>query len=388
MSARGFLTLAALGVSLIIAGPAAADPPDVNQFVRQDQVEAQKAEREVTGALAEARRLEASNPETAIKRLRSARGRVEDARGLSDERRRDLLAQLDQRLRHVQDSLRRQQAAAQEAADNAAARERDRQARQHLTPRQSPTDQAKDFINRRREQLGSSADISRRKQQGIQSVMADIDLSSVPVDRDMRFPKDWRRRTDLRKKFTGPQLTQQEKNLIKALNSTLSVDFNKVALRDVLNFLQQKTNTSIIVDKEALREAQVDYDDPVEFTAPKVSYRTILRKLLADRGLAYILNQGVIEVVTPQRARETLVTRTYSIQDLMPLTPGLSPILQRAQMIQAAKLVADQIMSGTDPSIWKENGGTATITFNPATMSLVVRAPAEMHYTMNNLFTK
>jgi hypothetical protein len=384
---RGPLALTALSLCLVLAGRAVADPPDLTQFSRENQVAAQKAERDIRAALAEAKRLEATNPETALQVLRRAQATLDETRGLTEERRRELAGQLEQRQRHVQETLRRLQSAARQEADNRSALERERE-RRRLGQQPRPADQARDFIKQRQEQVGGASALDRRRQAAFQSVMADIDRASIPVTRDVTFPKNWRRIKDLRKKYSGPKLTKQEENLIRAMNSTLSVEFNKIALRDVLNYLADKTGTSIIVDKEALREAQVEYDDPVEFTAKKVAFRTVLRKVLADRGLAYILNQGVIEVVTPQKARETLVTRTYPIADLMTVNPGLPPLLQRLQMLEMAKLVVDQIQAGTDPSIWKENGGPATITFNPATMSLVIRAPAEMHYSLNNLFTK
>jgi hypothetical protein len=385
---RGLTTLAALSVCLILAGRAAADAPDLlKQFQRQNQVEVQKAESDVNRALAEARRLELSNPETAIKLLQSARSRLNDVRGLSDERRTELKGLLDARLRSVQAALRRQQADADQKAAQAAARDRERE-RQRLAQGQNPSDQAKSFINKGREQLGTAAGIKDRKEKGFLGVQDELARASIPEVGDYKIPKYWRELSERRKKYTMPQLTEQEKNLLRALNSTLSVEFNKTALRDVINYLQEKTGTSIIVDKEALREAQVEYDDPVEFTAQKVTFRTILRKVLADRGLAYILNKGIIEVVTPQKARETLVTRTYPIQELLPLNPRLPLFVQQAQMMEAAHGIMQQIQAGTDPSIWKENGGNATISFNPGTMSLIIRAPAEMHYSMSNLFTR
>jgi aromatic ring-cleaving dioxygenase len=383
---RGLLGLLALGVCFGVAGRAVADPPDLERFSRQKQVEAQKAEAEVNRALADARRLEVSDPEKAIKILLKAKDRLQDSNALSDEQREELQTLLAARLKSAQATLRRQQEAENE--ERARAEAKHERERPLPTTGQKPSDQAKDYIGQRKDRLSASDSLGKRKAQGFLDVQHSIDVASIPTDRDVTFPKYWRELTKRRLKRFGVQLTKEEQNLIKALNSTMSVNFDKTAFRDVIAYLQEKTGTSIIVDKSALEEAQVDYDDPVEFTGKKLAFRTILRKVLADRGLAYILNKGIIEVVTPQKARETLVTRTYPIGGLLPITPGMPYGMKFAMARQAAAMIAEQIMGSTDPSIWKVNGGNATIDYNDATQSLIIRAPAEMHYTMSNLFTK
>jgi hypothetical protein len=376
---RGLLGLLALGICLGGVGRLVADPPDLEQFSRQAKVAAQKVEAEVNKALAEARRLEPSNPDRAIKILLAAKARLDEAQGLSEERREELAGLLNVRLRSAQATLQRQQAAAEEQRTrDEAKRERDRP-RSATGPK--PADEAGSYIGKRKDRLSALDDLSKRRREGFLGVMDGIDVASIPVDRDVTFPKGWKELSKRRLKRFGVQLTKEEQNLIKALNSTLSVEFNKAAFRDVIYKLQEKTGTSIVVDKSALEEAQVEYDDPVNFTAKKVTFRTILRRILAERGLAYVLNKGVIEVVTPQKAREMLVTRTYPIGDLLPPGP---PLLVQQMVVD----IAQQVMNSTDPTIWKENGGNGSISFNWATRSLVIRAPAEMHYSLSNLFTK
>src|SRR5688572_19039515 len=87
---RGPVAVLSLAACLALAGPAAGT--DLARFQRQNEVEAQKIEAEVTEALADARRLERTNPETAVRRLEKAVLLLEEARGL-DAARRDALLQ-------------------------------------------------------------------------------------------------------------------------------------------------------------------------------------------------------------------------------------------------------------------------------------------------------
>jgi hypothetical protein len=370
-----------LGMGLLAGlGHLQAEPPDIEEFARRQQLAAQKAEEEVRQLLTQARQLETTNPQTAVQLLEKARERLRQAPELPEERRQELAALVEARLRQLQDRLRRPVLEAEQATPPA----RPRRESPSSSGKPLPADQARDYIERRRQQLTSSGDLRRQREHGYLEQQRLIDLSNVAVDRDLTFPKNWKDLTALRKKRFGLQLTKEEENVLRALNSVLSVEFNKTPFRDVIDFLQKKTGVTILVDKEALREAQVEYDDPVDFTAHKITFRTILRKILADHNLAYIVNKGVIEVVTPQKARETLVTYVYPVTDLLWFDPRAPEYIQKLQKIQSAAFLAEMIMNATDPGVWQKNGGPATISYDFNTESLVIRAPAEVHYTLSN----
>src|SRR5262249_46389575 len=139
----------------------------------------------------------------------------------------------------------------------------------------------------------------------------------TPMEGNLEYPKYWAKLTENRKIVTGQKLTDKEVAMLKALNSTLSVDFNNTRLRDVIEYLNEKTGQSIYADDASLKDANVEYDDPVTFRAKKITLRTVLRKILADKGLSYILTDGNIQIVTIQKARETMVVRAYPINDLV-----------------------------------------------------------------------
>jgi hypothetical protein len=195
------------------------------------------------------------------------------------------------------------------------------------------------------------------------------------------MPKDWDRISERGKQ----KLTTKEVALLKALNSTLSVDFDKKRLSLVIELLQDKAGLTILVDESSLKDANVDlYEDTVTFKVNKVTVRTILKKILADRGLTYVIREGMVSVVTQQKAREMMVVRAYPINDLVATNDPIfwGPIFNRAFMLQNAQMIINMIQSSVEPSQWNVNGGPASITFHEPTMSLVIRASAEMHFQM------
>ncbi|MFY7952303.1 MAG: hypothetical protein ACOVT5_07330, partial [Armatimonadaceae bacterium] len=44
-----------------------------------------------------------------------------------------------------------------------------------------------------------------------------------------------------------------------------------------------------------------------------------------------------------------------------------------------AQITTDAIEKGVEPAAWERSGGVGSITFHHGTMSLIVRAPSEVH---------
>ena len=208
----------------------------------------------------------------------------------------------------------------------------------------------------------------------------------MPVNRDVTFPKDWAAKTERRKKYAGPVLSEKEVALVKALNSVLSVDYQETPFKAVLEDLQKRTGQAIIVDPNSLKESNTDYNDPVSVKLKKVLFRTVLRKVLADNGLTFVIQEGTIQVVTPSKAREMMVTRTYPINDIaVPIGMRFGPFVARFQMLANVQSLINTIKSTVDPSLWTADGGGSIQFFEPG-MSLIIRAPTEFHYQLSGAY--
>jgi hypothetical protein len=366
---------------LALTAAAGRADDDLAQFVQRSKLAAQRLATDVNHALAQAKALEKSEPAQAQALLERARDQVRDARDLPETERVRLTQLLQARLRQVGEVVRQRR-----VADAEAPRLPEPARRAPAPPPAGASDFAQGFIAAGKAQLDASRANRVVRDNGFNGVIRGVETSALPMEGSIAFAKNWKELSERRKQTVGPHLSPKEIALLKTLNSTLSVDFRDNALREVLNYLQEKTGLAIIVDLGSLKDAMIDYEEEkVTFKANKVTVRTILRKLLADRGLAYILKEGTVQVVTAQKARETMVVRTYPINDLVspgPYAQMFGPFVARMQSIANAQGVINMIQHSIDPAMWNVNGGPASITYFPPSMSLVIRASAEMHYSL------
>ncbi len=247
----------------------------------------------------------------------------------------------------------------------------------------NPSVRAGSSINSRDSAVREQGDLKRQREASMLLVYRDIDktASRIPVG-EIEFPRDWAEKSKRRASRDGP--TEKEKAIIKALNTVIEVEFDKNKFQEVLDYLEKKTGQPLIVDKQAMMEVGVTYDSEVTLKT-KTTLRTILKKLLGDLNLAYMVKDQTIQITTIQKAKETLSTRTYYVGDLA--TVGdmrFGPLMARAQMAQQIAQLAVLITQTVEPESWavNEKGGLGTIAFNPVTMSFVVRQTAEIHYQL------
>ena len=376
MSGRSLVSILALGL-LSLAAPAVRADDELDRFVERNKVLAEKLRADVKAALKTSQTLERTDAPQARLVLDKVLTRLKAGDELPADEKAKLTSQVQARLRQVDELAREQRLAAEQAAESRRPRA------ERAEAGQGTAGQAQDFIDRAK--AGVSAAEQRRAEsaRGFARTVDGIEASATLTDRDVTLPKDWAARSEMRKKLTGPQLSPKEVALLKALNSTMSVDFKDHAFKDVLNYLMDRTGQTIIVDQASLKDAMVDYEDPVTLKVNKVTVRTILKKVLADRGLSYVIKEGAVQVMSPQRAREMMVVRTYPIDDLV--APGqlarlYGPFVARAQMLQNVDGLIRMIQNTVDPTLWNANGGPGSIAFHEPSLSLVIRAPTEFHY--------
>jgi hypothetical protein len=144
---------------------------------------------------------------------------------------------------------------------------------------------------------------------------------------------------------------------------------------------------SIVLDQAALDAAGVKYETPVTVRGRKMATRTVLRSFLSGLGLTYVIKDQAIQVTTPEKARQTLTTRTYYIGDLLgtrggpgdPLTYIFGPGIGQLQMIQNIASIMSMIQTSVDPQSWQSSGGPGAIYFHYPSLSIVIKQSAEVH---------
>jgi type II secretory pathway component GspD/PulD (secretin) len=419
------LALLAFGALRAAATPPADGKKDLlDEARRRDQVAQQKAEADFRDALIEMSKLEYANPAKAAVRLKKMLAVLEEDTVLSPAKRDAWKRVLKDRIRVSEaeaDRVAKQVAdgATREATKDARSVAADQKARDEQRLKQdlkairqaqkdgrdedaarlasdvarrhpdSPSAIASSRITGTRDRLNQYRLIKSEKENGWALSMLDVDRSSVlPKDPDFNFPspQKWKEITKAR---TKSQATEKEKAILKALESPVTVSFEGSTLESAIDYLQTLSGQTIIVDKSTLDEVGINYDTPVNVRKMRrVSLRTVLRKVLGEVGLTYVVEKETIHVLTPAEARKKMTVRTYYLGDLAgavdytfgPAFSGASAAVSVAELIK-------MIVGTVEPDSWKINNAEAegTIIYNPASFSLIVKQSAEIHYMLGGL---
>jgi hypothetical protein len=396
--------IAAVGAACLVAlsGAAWAQPPSESGGTSRRDVASKSAEADIRLAVREAQRLTATDPAKAVERLQDALAQVENGAGLSEQRRAALKRMLKDRIRVTQlaaadpkdvDSPDKEigRGARKTARDDRAA-DQDRVRRlmeeiktlqkqgklgdgnlrlTSLSPKDAdnPAVRATERIASTKERVASNRQLQTDRERGTNDALREVDRSSVHSKGDIEFPKDWKERT--KNRSTKPKLTAKEMAIFRGLGSVISVKFKDTHLEDAIEYLQTYLGQPIVLDPLAMEELGLKYDTPVTLSLNRVTLRTVLTKIVRDLGLAYVIKDEVIQVTTPKKAQEMMVTHVYSVADLA------------RDPLEAAILI-ELIQSTVDPGSWKANGGAGTIVYHPLTQSLVIKQTAEFHAAMSN----
>jgi hypothetical protein len=178
--------------------------------------------------------------------------------------------------------------------------------------------------------------------------------------------------------------TERENAILKQLNTMIRVDFRNDTFKDVIEHLQQETGQPIVVDQQAMKEANVTYEASTVTLKVSASTRSVLKKTLVELGLTYVIKDESIHITTPARARDMMSARVYAVDDLAGLVefrfgPGTTPIALARQVNELMARIRTNIL----PETWEKGGGAGVIYFDQPTMMFVVRQSAEVHFLLS-----
>lgn len=372
------LLRAAIALALLLAVPALVLGQDLQDILNRDRLALQKLYDDVNAAVEKSRTLQKSEPGHARHVLENALTKIQSCDVCPEDQRTLLRRRVNTRLAEVASHIRELQIAAEESVRKDVEKTR----RDNPGAGRNPNDIAKNQLVSIDSQLKAHAGMRAKQAQGNLGVLASLSNSATIIEGSLEYPKYWTQLTENRKTITGQRLSDKEVALLKALNSTLSVDFNNARLREVLDYLNEKTGQAIFADDDSLKEANVDYDTPITFKQKKITLRSVLRKILGDLRLTYVLKEGGIQIVTTQKAREAMVVRSYPIDDLVGSgSPQLyGPFIAYQLRMQNVQTLINNIQNAVEPTLWEAQGGPGRITYFEPGMALIIRAPAEFHY--------
>lgn len=408
-----FLWLAVVLAGLVQAAPIEAQAPGERDALIRTKLAISEFEADIRLAVRQIQRLSQSEPDKAQERLRRLLARIEESSLLADSRRDALARMVKDRIR-VAESDKQANNRAQEEAINKQAQafdrkgteerrateqstvqrlvegikqlqkegklpEASRQAKELANRmRNSPTAQAVDRTSSVNDQVASSRDVRNERERGITASLREADKKAIPPKDDIEFPKDWKEKTKNRKSVAvSVRMTPREKAIMQALDSPVTVSFKDSPFEAVIEFLQVLTGQTVLVDKNILEQAGVNYETKVTLQAKGLTLRSVLRKILGEYGLAYIVKDETIQVITADMARNMMVTRVHYIGDLITAFDEFRATIQAAQIIELVKTTID-------PQSWDVNGGQGKIFYDHARRALIIKQSAEFHGTLSS----
>jgi hypothetical protein len=386
-----------LGLALlaVLAGGTPVRAQDYfDQKKKELALEAQQIVSDATKALETSRDLEKTDAAAAKALLEKRLREVQDSSSLDDKQRNDLRKRLLDRIRDVNGTLSVQRSATDAqsklAADKAAREERDRMEKAKAEGQgKSVYDQSKDRVDSTKKTVDTYGDLKYLTKKGV----TDMGLEDAKTFAKMKEEPYTKRFADITEK-RKEKLSKEEVALLKALNSTISIDVKDATLKEMLELIDTKTggDLNIFIDEASKKEAGVDYDSKVTFKGKNVKMRTLLKKMFGDLGLTWAIKDAAVQVITPDRMKDYMVIRAYPVQDLVtPIANNrMPPLAQKAYMYQQAQQLIQTIVNMIEPSSWQgmSEKGFGTITYNEAQGAIIVNHTAEMHYMLRGALSR
>lgn len=163
----------------------------------------------------------------------------------------------------------------------------------------------------------------------------------------------------------------------RALSEVGSISYVDKPLSELVDDLSQQTGLSIIVRRKALEEAAVDYDKPITAKIHGASYRSMLRLILSEHDLTWLIRDEVLLITTAEDAESDLETRLYPVLDLVALEGN--NVDEAARGEHDYDTLIESITTTVEPDSWEEVGGPGTIADFPNSAALVVTQTQEIH---------
>jgi len=166
---------------------------------------------------------------------------------------------------------------------------------------------------------------------------------------------------------------QAEQSINAALNRRASFALAATPLSNVKQSLQSQLGVPVLLDVRALRDAGITEDTTFDFSANDVNLRAAIRRILGDRDLNWLVQDGAMVITTSDVAKTMTDVRVYPAADLM-----LAVDNDGAYVFDFDAII-ETITSVVAPSSWDSNGGAGSIAPYQASGSLVVSQTREVH---------
>ncbi len=269
---------------------------------------------------------------------------------------------------------------------------------------------------------------------------------------EMDYPKDWkdlstRRLEKYRDRVDEAYHSPEEIHVRKSLSEPVSLHFEEAPIEQLMRHIAGQHGINVVVDEPGLQEVGVTPYTPVTINVDGIQLKSALNLVLKPLNLSYTIEDEVLKVTSEMRQQGELMTRVYSVPDLVtplqlkspqsqfapgtgygvppaagfgnspmsvnsfggaqqngmaqiidPVTgqpnipgmnsfPGTSPDMYGgpASSNYEFDALTDLITTTVDPNGWAEFGGNGYIQQHEGTLSLVIRQTQRVHQEIADL---
>jgi len=154
-----------------------------------------------------------------------------------------------------------------------------------------------------------------------------------------------------------PQPSQAEARILKALDELSTVEFDETPLQEALQHLFQERDVNLVGDANAL--TPMIRESKVTLTMKDARLSSILKTLLREYDLTYIIDEDALRITSPLIAGSQFLVRTYPVGDLVTAPDELKSLMQSVEKT-------------VDLATWERQGGQGNIAAANNSKSLIV----------------
>lgn len=179
-------------------------------------------------------------------------------------------------------------------------------------------------------QHNNQMDIQSQKEDGFLDVLANVDRSSIPNDKDIEFgdPKKWADMTARRGKLLreNRKRSAKEIEIDQKLKTPVSLEFHEAPLSQVIDSLAKLAQINVHLDPQGLAEEGVNSDTPVTIDLSQpISLKSALSLILQPLRLAHVVKHEVLMITSEALRGGEVYTVTYNVADLVIPIPNFVP---------------------------------------------------------------
>lgn len=185
--------------------------------------------------------------------------------------------------------------------------------------------------------------------------------------------------TQLRAIRKGKGVARAEDPRDRLLASKVTLEFNEVPLREVLQSLSERLKTPIVLNGRDFEDEGIDTATPVTVNLKDVTLRSGLALILGPLSAIVVKRHEVLVVTTPIAAEQWMERRIYDVRDL-----ARRDAPQDADQKQDP--VSDIIATTVAPNTWSSQGGKGVVKIVDG--ALVILQTAEQHQQIEDLLAE